>query len=64
MTSVNEMNAVIRERERIRAEIMSIENSQVERDAGGNVWIPRGRVLAILTENIINPTHEEEKNPQ
>lgn len=61
MTSVNEMNAILQERARIREEIMNIENTQIERDAGGNVWIPRGRVLAILTENVLKVPQEEKK---
>lgn len=64
MTSVNEMNAIIRERERIRGKIMEIE---VDMHENGYPLIPRGEVLAILSENIMpgdkatEPSHDDKE---
>lgn len=50
MTDVNVMNAVMRERARIREEIIRISNSQKLTfvDGNGDVFIKRGEVLAVI----------------
>lgn len=50
MTSVNEMNAVIRERARIREEVVKLETLLHFEDVK---YVKRSEVLAILTENIM-----------
>ena len=63
MTTTNEMNAIIQERARIREAVIDIVRKDQKNmpEIDGQVYIPLGHVLAILTENILEVPQEEKK---
>lgn len=57
------MNAILQERARIREAVIDIVRNDQKNmpEIDGELYIPLGHVLAILTENIIKVPQEEKK---
>ena len=53
MTSVEAMNAVVRDRARIREGIINLKDVQI--DIHEQVWVRRSDVLVLLTDNVMEP---------
>lgn len=51
MTGVNEMNAIVRDRARIREGVVHLKDVQI--DIHEQVWVRRADVLALLTDNVM-----------